>query len=507
MIEVNFPGWQLWIFSFTVNFLVLAVQPLATLAQADTDRSTQAAKVASNSDTKDLEPKILSEINRVRTTPQDYAQWLETQRQYYDGIWLRLPGEKPVRTNRGKKALEEAIAFLKEQQPLPPLESSTQIAAAATSELKNFANSNNIQYFSYGRKTAAGIVMDLVVDELFPDRRRRQSLLSPEADGTGVVCKPDPRYAKVCAIAYSNSTDLDRSNPQDTADVAIAEPKATAPEEISQLPEPEPLPEVDVEAETEETADALVTEAEKPEEIAKTEAKEDREESPAVATLPVPPQPQAPPSSTVKETEQPNELKKADLEVEMEIAQAESEIEQEQQELADENSGEDVEIEDSEADEAAEDLELEQELESESESESDNEEASLVPEEENPVVTESTEEVAINTETAGFSEKIEQGALEEGDRIIADDGSLYDFYPLQGKEGESFTIYLESDDFDAFVALVDSNGQTIGENDDISQSDSNSQIEITLPADGVYNVIVNTYDEKGTGEYTLKVSR
>ena len=115
--------------------------------------------------------------------------------------------------------------------------------------------------------------------------------------------------------------------------------------------------------------------------------------------------------------------------------------------------------------------------------------------------------MAINTETAGFTEKIEQGKLETGDRVIADDGSLYDFYPLQGKEGESFTIYLESDDFDTFVALVDSNGQTIGENDDISQEDSNSQIEITLPADGVYNVIVNTYDENGTGEYTLKVSQ
>ena len=90
--------------------------------------------------------------------------------------------------------------------------------------------------------------------------------------------------------------------------------------------------------------------------------------------------------------------------------------------------------------------------------------------------------------------------------MIADDGSLYDFYPIEGKAGDSFTIYLESDDFDAFVALVDSNGKTVGENDDVSQEDSNSQLEVTLPEDGVYNVIVNTYDEDGTGEYTLKVS-
>ena len=115
--------------------------------------------------------------------------------------------------------------------------------------------------------------------------------------------------------------------------------------------------------------------------------------------------------------------------------------------------------------------------------------------------------MAINAENAGIEDKIEEGALEDGDRVIEEDGSLYDFYPIQGKAGESFTIYLESDEFDAFVALVDSNGNTVGENDDISQSDSNSQLEITLPADGVYNIIVNTYDREGKGKYVLNVSR
>ena len=468
------PGWQFWILSFAINFLVLA-PPLETFAQAQTDKAT-----ADNVEA-DLEPKILSEINRVRTTPQDYAQWLETQRQYYDGIWLRLPGEKPVRTNRGKKALEEAIAVLKEQQPLPPLESSSQTTAAATSELEKFANSNNIQYFSYGRKTAAGIVMDLVVDELFPDRRRRQSLLSPEAEDTGVVCKPDPRYAKVCAIAYSNSP---VNNPDANTNIASAEPVSSTPNnsnppENSELPETNP-PKPIAEPEAEPKPDAVVAEVEdKP-----------QTDNAAAVTLPVPPQPQAPPTPVDSNESESSEAGKVGSEEEL-LAQAESEIEQEQQELADEDEVE------AEADEAADEEELE---ERESEIELDREVS-----EESPVVAEA--EVAINTDTAGFSEKVEKGRLEEGDRVIADDGSLYDFYPLRGKAGESFTIYLESDDFDAFVALVDSSGKTVGENDDISQEDSNSQIKVTLPADGVYNVIVNTYDEKGTGEYTLKVSQ
>lgn len=490
MIKVSFPGWQLGIFSITINLLVLAIQPRLTLAQTKTNPANP--QTASNTAIADLEPEILSEINRVRTSPQDYAQWLEQQRQYYDGIWLRLPGEKPVRTNRGRDALEEAIAFLKQQQPLPPLEKSLQTDATATSELENFAHSNNIQYFSYGKKTASGIVMDLVVDELFPDRRRRQSLLSSEAEDTGVACKPDPRYAKVCAIAYSDSPNH--------ADVATAPPETPAtPEKIvaTAPPETPATPEETVttaQPETPVTPEETVTttqpevtlpgipvtkpnvEPQQPgDESVAQKTKETEVEESSVATndtaanLPTPPQPQAPPASAVNNDPQPSQEAKTatDPAENSQIAQAESEIEQEQKKLA------------------------------ENERESDTEIAN----------SDQSEEVAINSETAGLSEKVEKGSLEKGDRVIEDDGSLYDFYPIQGKAGESVTINLESDMFDAFVALVDSNGKTVGENDDISPEDSNSQLSVTLPEDGVYNVIVNTYDENGTGEYVLKVSR
>lgn len=507
MIKISFSGWQLGIFSITINLLVLAIQPRLTFAQTKTNPANP--QTASNTAIADLEPEILSEINRVRTSPQDYAQWLEQQRQYYDGIWVRLPGEKPVRTNRGRDALEEAIAFLKQQQPLPPLEKSSQTAAAAISELENFANSNNIQYFSYGKKTASGIVMDLVVDELFPDRRRRQSLLSPEAEDTGVACKPDPRYAKVCAIAYSDSpihADVATAppetpaTPEETVTTAPPETPATPEETVTTAqPETSATPEETVTAappetpvaheETVTTAPPEVTlpgipvpqpkvEPQQPsnesvaEETKEPEVEESESESVATndtaANLPTPPQPQAPPAPAVNDDPPSQAAKTAtDPAENSQIAQAESEIEQEQKKLAENDRESDTEIANSDQ----------------------------------------SEEVAINSETAGLSEKVEKGSLEKGDRVIEDDGSLYDFYPIQGKAGESVTINLESDMFDAFVALVDSNGKTVGENDDISPEDSNSQLSVTLPEDGVYNVIVNTYDENGTGEYVLKVSR
>ncbi len=117
------------------------------------------------------------------------------------------------------------------------------------------------------------------------------------------------------------------------------------------------------------------------------------------------------------------------------------------------------------------------------------------------------EQVATNSDSSRLLENVERGALEEGDRIIAEDGSFYDSYPLDAKSGESFTIALESDEFDAFVALIDAEGNIIEQNDDINEEDSNSRIRVTIPENGVYNVIVNAYDEGGTGQYVLTVSR
>ena len=39
-----------------------------------------------------LETAIMGEINRARENPSDYADWLEAQKQYYDGIMLKFPG-------------------------------------------------------------------------------------------------------------------------------------------------------------------------------------------------------------------------------------------------------------------------------------------------------------------------------------------------------------------------------------------------------------------------------
>ena len=163
--------------------------------------------------------------------------------------------------------------------------------------------------------------------------------------------------------------------------------------------------------------------------------------------------------------------------------------------------------------EEADNEENEEQLEEEDDNEQSEENAEEESEEELEEVyeAENTEEeptqVATNSDNSWLLENVERGVLEQGDRVIAEDGSFYDSFPLEAKSGESFTISLESEEFDAFVALIDARGNIIEQNDDISEEDSNSRIRVTIPENGTYNVIVNAYDEGGSGQYVLTVSR
>lgn len=99
----------------------------------------------------------------------------------------------------------------------------------------------------------------------------------------------------------------------------------------------------------------------------------------------------------------------------------------------------------------------------------------------------------------------EVGTLESSDSVLESDGSLYDEYTFEGRQGQQITIRLESSDFDPYVVIFGPNGNVVGENDDLSESNNNSFLRVVLPEDGSYRILVNAYDSKGRGEYLLRV--
>ncbi|MEM9769830.1 MAG: trypsin-like peptidase domain-containing protein, partial [Cyanobacteria bacterium P01_D01_bin.71] len=98
----------------------------------------------------------------------------------------------------------------------------------------------------------------------------------------------------------------------------------------------------------------------------------------------------------------------------------------------------------------------------------------------------------------------ESGLLARGDSV-APDGTLYDEYPFDGEPGTPVTITLESSEFDTYLAVVDSGGNLIAENDDVSSRSTNSEVSFTVPNTGPFLIIVNGYSTSDQGQYTLTI--
>ncbi|MEG4229148.1 peptidase [Microcoleus sp. N9_B2] len=91
--------------------------------------------------------------------------------------------------------------------------------------------------------------------------------------------------------------------------------------------------------------------------------------------------------------------------------------------------------------------------------------------------------------------------------VLPSDSSLYDEYTFEGIQGQKVVVTVESTEFDTYLAIFNSQGELLAENDDATQQNSNSELTVTLSANGRYRVIVNAYDPppKGRGKYSLTV--
>ncbi|MGF1500034.1 MAG: trypsin-like peptidase domain-containing protein [Elainellaceae cyanobacterium] len=99
----------------------------------------------------------------------------------------------------------------------------------------------------------------------------------------------------------------------------------------------------------------------------------------------------------------------------------------------------------------------------------------------------------------------ERGVLQAGSRVLPSDGSLYEQHEFQGQAGQTVTITLQSQDFNTYLILIGPNEQVIEQNDDISATNPNSELTVTLPVTGTYRAIANSYDSSGRGEYQITI--
>lgn len=94
-----------------------------------------------------------------------------------------------------------------------------------------------------------------------------------------------------------------------------------------------------------------------------------------------------------------------------------------------------------------------------------------------------------------------QSVLGPNSDLLWDD-TYVDTYVFTGATGEDIVLRLDSDDFDAFLFLLDDKEEQLATDDD-SGGDLNALIRYTLPYSGTYHVWVNTWAPGDGGTYSL----
>jgi len=177
-----------------------------------------------------LEDAVLAEINFARTQPREYARDLRRYRQSFEGrIIADERGERMTR--EGIRPVDEAIAFLERQQPLPALGHGAVLAIAAADHAmeqgahgtRGHISTNGAtparrvvargggryvsETIAYGEDDPVAIVRSLIVDDGVPSRTHRIVLFMPYLRYAGVACGPHAAYDFLCVMDYSQTAD------------------------------------------------------------------------------------------------------------------------------------------------------------------------------------------------------------------------------------------------------------------------------------------------------------
>jgi uncharacterized protein YkwD len=169
---------------------------------------------------------VVHEINLARQNPALYATLVQELRARMNGNVLVL-GHTRIRTKEGTVAVDEAIRFLKNTQPLPPLTLSRGMSRAAADHCadqadggfghegkdRSHAGQRIARYgnfsggwgenISYGKSTARDVVLALIIDDGLPGRKHRANIFNPNYNFAGAAFGPHARFRTMCSMDFA----------------------------------------------------------------------------------------------------------------------------------------------------------------------------------------------------------------------------------------------------------------------------------------------------------------
>lgn len=183
---------------------------------------------------------VIREMNLARQNPALYATFVQELRARMNGNVMVLPGRTSIRTKEGTRALDEAIRFLQNAQPLPPFVFSPGMSRAASDHCadqadggfghegkdRSHAGQRIARYgkfsggwgenISYGKSSARDVVLALIIDDGLPARKHRKNIFNPSFGYAGAAFGPHARFRTICSIDFANGYAERGQEPADT---------------------------------------------------------------------------------------------------------------------------------------------------------------------------------------------------------------------------------------------------------------------------------------------------
>lgn len=210
-----------------VTFIFFA---LANLVYASDPNSATGLNTAANTSyLSPLEKEIIYEINLFRSNPAQYAEkYIAPLAKNYHKNILQYPGDMPIKTVEGVKALHECVRELKKATPKPLLFPNEALTKSAEDHLRDQSktgrtghigsdNSNLkvrverygkwktriAENIAYGNTSARQMVIFLLIDDNVRNRGHRVNMLNPDFKLVGVSCGKHPEYSTMCVMNFA----------------------------------------------------------------------------------------------------------------------------------------------------------------------------------------------------------------------------------------------------------------------------------------------------------------
>lgn len=175
----------------------------------------------------ELRQKIFEEHNKLRTDPKSYIEVLEKHLTFYKGDVVYKTGEVPVQSHEGVNAVQNAIEFLRSQEPVGALELQENLSQAAQDHVNDIGPKGLVSHDSsdgknvsdriekytewevacgenidFGTKNAQDILINLLVDDGYESRAHRKHLFNPAYKFVGIATGNHKDYEIMAVLDY-----------------------------------------------------------------------------------------------------------------------------------------------------------------------------------------------------------------------------------------------------------------------------------------------------------------